>query len=146
MKRLTLLLVLLLPPSAFADSHANACLDAAHQYFINVDSRQGAAVAELFTNDAVLSLPRETLNGPVEIEARFSNKYGPTLVHHLTTHAIDPKTATGKVYVLLHIERMVDDGEIQTTLLSGVYHDEYVIEGDSCRFASRRLETRIVTR
>lgn len=138
------LLLLAFCPAGFADGHEAACLKAAHEYFVNVDNRDGAAVGALFTDDAVLALPSETLSGPDEIEARFSRAGGPTLVHHLTSHSIEG--AKGSVYVLLHMQATVDDGEIRTTLLSGVYHDEYVMADGECKFKSRRLEPRIVTR
>ncbi|MEM7018296.1 MAG: nuclear transport factor 2 family protein [Pseudomonadota bacterium] len=133
--------------STAADTEA-ACLKTAHAYFIGVDNNDGQAVAELFTEDATLQL-QQAIKGRQAIQKRFNRPTPNTkLFHHLTTHQIrqtDEGHATGSIYLLLNIATTPEDSDKpQTRLLSGVYHDEYVITDGVCRIKNRRLEIKMV--
>ena len=124
------------------------CLRTAHQYFVGWDTRSAERVMDMFTDDATLDLQSRTAAGADEIgELVKSSPENRKTMHHLTTYLIEPTgkmSASGTIYVLLNILQPAEDGTIQQALVSAIYRDKYVLNGEECKISSRRLESRIV--
>ena len=71
------------------------------------------------------------------------------MAHHITTQEFQKTSETtgaGKAYALVNLRRPSGEGTGETgplVLNSGVYTDEYVLEGGECLIKSRKLETRL---
>ena len=124
----------------------DACLKTSHQYFIAVDAGDKDAFGALFADDAVLDLPGMSFSGRNEIDGFIDARPASRkTMHHMTSAVISPDEdgASGVVYALIHAEEAIEGGEegqVSRALVSGIYHDRYVVEDGVCKFKARRLE------
>lgn len=137
-----------LTANAYASEEADvvkACLETVHKYAVHVDSRDAAAVAALFTEDAELVLPSRRAKGTAEIKAGFEAMPATRrTIHHVTTALVEKTgdhTAKGTVYLAFVAFMPGEEGAAPTRMSAdGIYSDDYHIRDGVCRFSRRKLD------
>ena len=117
-------------------------LDLAARYARAVDTRDFAALAEVFTPDAVLDTGRAQRAGVAAITEAMQG----LLRYEATTHVLGQQVidhsdegATGVTYCTAH--HLTVDGDRRTDKVMHIhYHDRFVRTTDGWRIASRRLD------
>ena len=116
-------------------------LVARYPFALDGDTDQGASYANLFTPDAVFSLPR-TEGRDNLAKLALAQPHGPLYARHfIANHVIDaaPGGATGKEYlVVADIDAPGKPGKV---FLVGHYDDTYVKTADGWRFKTRTFVT-----
>ena len=122
-----------------------AIRDLVARYNANADAGRFAEVVELFTDDAVIELPGEVIEGRAAIDAMFQDVRTqvaasaapgttPHLRHFTATlqiDLVDPDHATSRCYFQVLMPEGLDHW--------GRYVDEYVRVAGEWRFARRRV-------
>lgn len=119
------------------------CRQRVHDYAYFWDHSDTEGFAELFTEDATLTLAGQTFSGRTAIVERMAEP-GPVMRHLVSTvrvTAAGEGAASGISYVTVHMARPADEGLPETDgfLLIGEYHDRFEIGPDGCRIAERKL-------
>ena len=124
------------------------------RYALAVDERRAAEVAALFVADGVLAVPRPPASmapttervGRAAIETAMASlhRYVSTL-HAVVGHVVDAAPddpehrATGTTTCIAHHVMAADDGSLTNTVWGLRYHDVYVTDDGTWRFARRAL-------
>ena len=146
MKQLPLtvaLLSLLLPVCAMADVR-QACTDLVLDYAYYRDRPDAAGVANVFTEDARLSVLGQTYTGRKAIHDRIvAGADGPIFRHMMSTIRIfpqDAKNATGVSYVTVYsAPRGEGPQPVERFAGVGEYHDKFVRTDEGWRIAEREF-------
>lgn len=138
--------------------------DLVARYALYADRREIDAMADLFTEDAVLVLPDapeeldsvRTFAGRAEIAATLSALDGiPVTFHALVGQVFDTGpdagTATGEIACVAHHMTAREDGKVSDLVWHCRYTDTYRLDGQTWRIARREqridsIETRPVRR
>jgi hypothetical protein len=126
--------------------------DLALRYAQCVDSRNGPALAALFTQDGIIDGSGYLTKGASKIAgipAFLDTRYEATF-HAVHNHLVevDGDAAQGEVYATSHHLRKEVDGHLVDWVMIMRYHDKYVRQPGGWRFAHRHIllewtETRI---
>jgi hypothetical protein len=116
-------------------------LVARYPFALDADVDEGTSYANLFTPDAVFSLPR-TEGRDALAKLAVAQPHGPLYARHfITNHVIDPAQggATGKEYLV--VVDIGAPGTPGTVFLVGHYDDTYVKTAAGWRFKTRTFTT-----
>jgi uncharacterized protein (TIGR02246 family) len=142
---ITLILTAGFPLVSLADDALEQCRQRVMDYAYYWDQSDAQGLAQVFTEDATLTLGGKTFSGREAIvERMLAGKDGPILRHLVTTVKISATaegTATGVSYVTVYAAERVDEGlpSVAGFALIGEYHDTYRLMPDGCRIAEREL-------
>ena len=143
MRRLMLVLLLVGCAPVKEDIEA-ACTDLVRDYAYHRDRLDAAEVANLFTEDAKMSVLGQEFDGRGAIERRMlDGKGGPVTRHLMSTIRIFPESAdraTGVSYVTVYISPRRDgDGPLPVEGFGGIgeYHDVFERTSDGWKIAAR---------
>ena len=137
--------------SALAESATErikrACENLVMDYARHRDQAQGAALAQLFTEDAELSVNGETFTGKKALLTRFAAPATHRFRHMMSNVHITVtghKQATGVSYALIFagpIDKQNPDASITVSnfVAMGEYQDTFVLTDAGWRIASRRF-------
>lgn len=145
-KKLMLIAALLLTAntSSFAanDDVYWACSNLVTDYAYHRDQFNAKEFANLFTEDASLTVVNQTWVGRAEIEQRIEGlKTGSTIRHEMSTIRIvpiDENHATGVSYATIY-SAPAGETSVSGFALMGEYHDEFVRTADGWKFSKRVL-------
>jgi uncharacterized protein (TIGR02246 family) len=130
---------------------ANAATPALEQCRLRVmdyayfwDQADEDGFADIFTENATLTLGGETFSGRDAIVNRMAANRGPTMRHLMSTVRITATAddaASGISYVTVFAAPPQDEAlpEADGFALIGEYHDRFRITADGCRIAERSL-------
>ncbi len=130
-------------PSSFADNDVYwACSNLVTDYAYHRDQFNAKEFADLFTEDATLTVVSQTWEGRAEIEQRIEGlKTGSTIRHEMSTIRIvpiDENHATGVSYATIY-SAPAGQSTVSGFTLMGEYHDEFVRTADGWKFSKRVL-------
>jgi len=130
-------------PSSFADDDVYwACSNLVTDYAYHRDQFNAKEFANLFTEDASLTVVSQTWVGRAEIEQRIEGlKTGSTIRHEMSTIRIvpiDADHATGVSYATIY-SAPAGVSSVSGFALMGEYHDEFVRTADGWKFSKRVL-------
>jgi len=144
-KKMLLIAALLftVSPSSFADDDVYwACSNLVTDYAYHRDQFNAKEFANLFTEDASLTVVSQTWVGRAEIEQRIEGlKTGSTIRHEMSTIRIvpiDADHATGVSYATIY-SAPAGVSSVSGFALMGEYHDEFVRTADGWKFSKRVL-------
>ncbi|MGJ8689604.1 MAG: nuclear transport factor 2 family protein [Gammaproteobacteria bacterium] len=144
-KKILLITALLftVSPSSFADDDVYwACSNLVTDYAYHRDQFNAKEFANLFTEDASLTVVSQTWVGRAEIEQRIEGlKTGSTIRHEMSTIRIvpiDADHATGVSYATIY-SAPAGVSSVSGFALMGEYHDEFVRTADGWKFSKRVL-------
>jgi len=144
-KKMLLIAALLftVSPSSFADDDVYwACSNLVTDYAYHRDQFNAKEFANLFTEDASLTVVSQTWVGRAEIEQRIEGlKTGSTIRHEMSTIRIvpiDADHATGVSYATIY-SAPAGVNSVSGFALMGEYHDEFVRTADGWKFSKRVL-------
>lgn len=142
---LTSLVLATVGVSALAQEHPieKACRDTVHAYAFHRDRLDDEAYANLFSVEGVFETPTQTYRGREEL-AGYIKEQPETIAttHHITTVRItseDQTSARGDVYVMVMVADAQSKPRKIKQIASGLYQDEYEIDGSTCLIKSRKL-------
>lgn len=124
-----------------------ACEALVMDYARHRDQSRGAALAQLFTQDAELSVNGETFTGTQALLARFNAPAAQRYRHMMSNVHITVtghEQATGVSYALIFVGAIdAQDPDAPITVANfvamGEYHDTFVLTAAGWRIASRRF-------
>ena len=144
-KRLLLIAALMFstsPASFGADDVYWACSNLVTDYAYHRDQFNAKEFANLFTEDASLTVVNQTWEGRNEIEKRIEGlKTGSTIRHEMSTIRIvpiDADHATGVSYATIY-SAPAGETTVKGFALMGEYHDEFVRTPEGWKFSKRVL-------
>ena len=115
-----------------------------NEYAWRLDHQRWHEIADLCTDDAVLSIRRREIVGKQGLaewaQRRAAKEETRRTLHQMTNlriDAVDQNHATGVAALVLHMAK--GSGNTTYVDLVGDYHDEYVRTPDGWRFRRRRL-------
>ena len=119
-----------------------ACSNLVTDYAYHRDQFNAKEFADLFTEDASLTVVNQTWEGRAEIEQRIEGlKTGSTIRHEMSTIRIvpiDEDHATGVSYATIY-SAPAGQTSVNGFTLMGEYHDEFVRTADGWKFSKRVL-------
>lgn len=126
-----------------AEPALEQCRQRVHDYAYFWDSGNTDGFADLFTEDATLTLGGQTFSGRAAIVERMARP-GPVMRHLVSTVRIAASgdgAASGVSYVTVYAAEPVDEGlpAVDGFLLIAEYHDRFQLASDGCRIAERTL-------
>ncbi len=135
--------LLMVPGWALADTR-KACTDLVLDYAYYRDRPDAAGVANLFTEDARMTVLGQTFEGRQAIHDRIvAGADGPIFRHMMSTIRIFPQdeaTATGVSYVTVYnAPRGEGPQPVERFAGVGEYHDKFVRTADGWRIAEREF-------
>lgn len=145
-RKFMLIAVLLLTasPSSFAasDDVYWACSNLVTDYAYHRDQFNAKEFADLFTEDASLTVVNQTWVGRADIQKRIEDlKTGSTIRHEMSTIRIvpiDADHATGVSYATIY-SAPAGETTVKGFTLMGEYHDEFVRTPEGWKFSKRVL-------
>lgn len=145
-KRIVLIAALLFgaSPASFAasDDVYWACSNLVTDYAYHRDQFNAKEFANLFTEDASLTVVSQTWVGRAEIEQRIEGlKTGSTIRHEMSTIRIvpiDADHATGVSYATIY-SAPAGETSVKGFTLMGEYHDEFVRTAQGWKISKRVL-------
>jgi hypothetical protein len=139
---LSVCLVAITPAVSLANTWSDACEATVLDYAYYRDRPDAQAVANLFTEDAVLQVLGREYAGREAIHERIvAGTGGPVFRHMMSTiriFPIDADLATGVSYVTVYSAPR-GDGPVPVDSFAAVgeYHDEFVRAGADCKIKRR---------
>lgn len=133
-----------------ADAVARDCHALVTDYAYYRDRYDADAYADLFAQDAVLSVLGNEYVGRAAIKRRLvEDAEKPVTHHHMTTIKLmpgDEKTAYGVSYVVVYSEPAAGDLPVTTKgfLAAGEYHDTFVLTDDGWKIGRRQFRPVLV--
>lgn len=119
-----------------------ACSNLVTDYAYHRDQFNAEQFANLFTEDASLTVVNQTWNGRMEIKQRIEDlKTGSTIRHEMSTIRIvpvDADHATGVSYATIYAAP-AGVNTVSGFALMGEYHDEFVRTDEGWKFSKREL-------
>jgi len=145
-KKIMLIAALLLTasPSSFAasDDVYWACSNLVTDYAYHRDQFNAKEFADLFTEDASLTVVNQTWVGRTDIQKRIEDlKTGSTIRHEMSTIRIvpiDADHATGVSYATIY-SAPAGETAVKGFNLMGEYHDEFLRTPEGWKFSKRVL-------
>lgn len=143
---LTMVLGLLCQSQSLAEENVFwACSNLVTDYAYYRDQFNAEQFANLFTEDASLTVVNQTWNGRAEIRQRIEDlKTGSTIRHEMSTIRIvpvDDDHATGVSYATIYAAP-AGVNTVSGFALMGEYHDEFVRTNDGWKISKRELVTK----
>lgn len=139
---ITALLFTASPSSFAADDVYWACSNLVTDYAYHRDQFNAKEFANLFTEDASLTVVNQTWEGRANIEKRIEDlKTGSTIRHEMSTIRIvpiDADHATGVSYATIY-SAPAGATSVSGFTLMGEYHDEFVRTAEGWKFSKRVL-------
>jgi hypothetical protein len=147
------ILVLGIPAVASADWQSKVitqCTQLVYDYAYYRDRWDAENYSQLFMENGYLVFPDgKTFKGRETLRKRVLEESGTEISHHHMTSIkilpVDEKSATGVSY--LYILQAPSDAEVgalgvpaPSMVASAEYHDDYILDGQRCRFASRKIK------
>lgn len=129
---------------------AEACRNLVHRYAYLNDERDFAAMAALFTEDALLyrpSAPDKAIQGRAAILAALQTRPATTATFHVCTDVLVDVLAADRAKVRSRILMLAGERAPGTTVpdaatvkapLPGTFEDELVLTAEGWQFASRK--------
>lgn len=139
----TLILSCLMLPAAYADDVYRGCINLVTDYAFHRDRYDAESFANLFTENATLTVGSQTWNGRDNIRQRIEGLDSSTTIRHLMSTIrivpVDELNATGVSYATIYT---ASEGSSTTEgfAVIGEYHDEFVLTDGGWKIAKRVLQ------
>lgn len=129
------------------------CKMAVREYFIHTDSGNFDVLIDYFADDAEFNFLGQQFKGREEIKVFMERDRGEDKIfHHVTDTTVlinDSGKLVGRTSLLVHFDRWEtnETGEKINTqgVVSGIYHDEFIIEDNRAKVKKRTMEPRLIT-